>query len=87
MKKIKTASLILKNVVFLPRKTTKTNLLWLTKFLILAQLAVLALANARLELSPKATSTKSIPMNASNVALALALAPWVLLLWMNSPHA
>jgi hypothetical protein len=42
------------------------------------------LANALSELFPKATSTKSIPMNASSVALALAHARLVLSHWMSS---
>ena len=42
------------------------------------------LANALSELFPKATSTKSIPMNASSVVLALPLARLVLSLLMSS---
>ena len=62
----------------------KKHQLWLTKFLTNVLLAVLVWINAPSVLSPKAPSTKSIPMSASNVALALVLAPAKLSLWMNN---
>ena len=84
-KKIRRSTPILKNVVFLqPDKTTKKHQLWLTKFLTNVLLAVLVWTSAPSEPSPKVTSTKSTPMNASSVAPAQVLARAKRSLWMNN---